>query len=143
MLRNATRTDRPEVESVLTSLKLPIAGIGDWLEGFWLAEHDGTIVGLAGIELYSDGALLRSVGVLPGWQGSGVGKIVVNQALDSARRAGCREVFLLTTTAERYFPRLGFTPISREQVPPGVQQSVEFRGACPASAVVMRRVLTQ
>jgi len=31
-------------------------------------------------------------------------------------------------------------PITRAQVPASVQESVEFRSACPASAEVLRRV---
>jgi amino-acid N-acetyltransferase len=47
----------------------------------------------------------------------------------------------LTTTAERFFPKFGFEPIDREQVPPSVRESVEFQSACPASAIVMRKRL--
>jgi amino-acid N-acetyltransferase len=51
-------------------------------------------------------------------------------------------VFLLTTTAEKFFPRFGFEQIAREDVPPSVQASVEFTSACPTSAIVMRKRLT-
>jgi N-acetylglutamate synthase-like GNAT family acetyltransferase len=50
-------------------------------------------------------------------------------------------LYLLTTTAERYFPSFGFHPIRREQVPAGIRETEEFRSACPASAVVMERNL--
>jgi amino-acid N-acetyltransferase len=50
-------------------------------------------------------------------------------------------VFLLTTAAERFFPKFGFEPVDREQVPPSVGASVEFQSACPASAIVMRKQL--
>jgi amino-acid N-acetyltransferase len=50
-------------------------------------------------------------------------------------------VFLLTTTAERFFPRFGFEEIARDEVPASVQASVEFQSACPASAIVMRKRL--
>ena len=46
---------------------------------------------------------------------------------------------LLTTTAEGWFPRLGFVRVDRARVPAAVQLSVEFTAACPASAVVMWR----
>jgi amino-acid N-acetyltransferase len=55
-----------------------------------------------------------------------------------ARQDGAGAVFLLTTTAERFFPRLGFEPIARAEVPTSVQASAEFQSACPASAVAMR-----
>lgn len=141
LLRAASAADRPAIERLLGELKLPVAGVGDWISQFWVAESNGRIVGVAGIELYGDGALLRSVAVDPAWRSSGLGRTLVDRALDGARSSGARDVFLLTTTAENYFPRLGFVGTSREQVPAGVQGSIEFREACPASAVVMRRAL--
>jgi amino-acid N-acetyltransferase len=141
VLRNATSSDRPAIESLLTSLKLPVAGIGDWLDRYWIAESGGRVVGVAGVEVYRDGALLRSVAVDPAWRGSGLGRTLVGRTLQLARDAGAREVFLLTTTAESYFPRLGFSGASRTEVPEGVRESIEFRGACPDTAVVMRKTL--
>jgi len=106
-----------------------------------VASGTNALVGLAGVELYPDGALLRSVAVHPAWRGTGLGRSLVARALETARAAGARDAYLLTTTAERWFPRLGFAPIAREAVPDGTRQSVEFREACPASAVAMHRAL--
>ena len=146
--RRARQEDRPGAESLLSALELPLAGLEACFRYCWLAEGDDPgaggrppVIGLAGVELYPDGALLRSVAVHPDWRGTGLGRALVTRALDTARAEGAREAYLLTTTAERWFPRLGFAPIGREQVPPGVRQSVEFREACPASAVVMHRRL--
>ena len=50
---------------------------------------------------------------------------------------GLTPLYLLTTTAEDFFPRFGFSRITRQEVPESVRASVEFRSACPASAVVM------
>ena len=73
---------------------------------FIVAEREGELIGVAGLEVYGASALLRSVAVEDGWRGSGVGKALIDRALDQARQAGIEDVFLLTTTAERYFPRL-------------------------------------
>lgn len=141
--------DRRAAEALLGELGLPLAGLDTCFSTSWVAETgdgasaDGltTLVGLAGVELYPDGALLRSVAVHPDWRGTGLGRALVMRALQSARDAGARDAYLLTTTAEGWFPRFGFTPIAREAVPPGVRESVEFREACPASAAVMHRAL--
>jgi amino-acid N-acetyltransferase len=58
--------------------------------------------------------------------------------LDKAREDRCRSLYLLTTTAARFFERFGFRPAERVEVPSSVRRSVEFRGACPESAVLMR-----
>jgi amino-acid N-acetyltransferase len=50
-------------------------------------------------------------------------------------------VFLLTTTAENFFPSFGFQRIERADVPTELEQSPELRGACPASATVMKLTL--
>jgi amino-acid N-acetyltransferase len=50
---------------------------------------------------------------------------------------------LLTTTAERFFPRFGFERVERVDVPASVQASIEFRSACRESAVVMRKRIGQ
>ena len=55
----------------------------------------------------------------------------------TARDAGARDVYLLTTTAEDYFPRFGFARTTREAVPPALKSSAEFTSACPESAAVM------
>jgi amino-acid N-acetyltransferase len=141
ILRGAAATDQPAIEKLLTELELPVAGVGEWISSFWVAEADGRMIGVAGLEIYDDGALLRSVAVVPDRRSSGLGRVLIEQVLHSASSSGAREVFLLTTTAQAYFPKLGFQDIPREKVPPGVRGSIEFREACPASAMVMRRGL--
>jgi amino-acid N-acetyltransferase len=58
-----------------------------------------------------------------------------------AQTVGMPAVYLLTTSAESYFPKFGFVHVTRAQVPASVKQSIEFRSACPASAIVMRKAL--
>ena len=140
-LRRAGPTDLTAVETLLRQLELPTEGVVDWVEWFWVGEHAGTIVGVAGIERYGEAGLLRSVAVARDWQGSGIGRALLDRVLEESRAAGVQDVFLLTTTAEHYFPRLGFACVGRESVPDEMRASAEFTGACPASAVVMRKAL--
>jgi N-acetylglutamate synthase-like GNAT family acetyltransferase len=44
-------------------------------------------------------------------------------------------------TAEHYFPAFGFAPVERDAVPAEIQDTLEFRSACPASAVAMTKPL--
>ncbi len=140
-VRVADKADLTAIHELLEAAGLPLAGVEEWLPSFLVAEHEGRIVAVAGLELYEASALLRSVAVRPEWQGSGLGRELVDRLLSQARERGIQDVYLLTTTAEHYFPRLGFACISRDQVPECVQCSVEFTCACPASAVVMQRTL--
>ncbi|HUR95489.1 MAG TPA: arsenic resistance N-acetyltransferase ArsN2 [Gemmatimonadales bacterium] len=140
-IRNARSDDLAAVRTLLERAGLPTAGVEAWLPHFLVAEHAGDVVAVAGLELYESSALLRSVAVRPDWQGSGLGRQLVDRLLTKAQEGGTRDVYLLTTTADHYFPRLGFACIGREDVPACVQGSVEFTRACPASAVAMRKSL--
>jgi amino-acid N-acetyltransferase len=140
-IRPATRRDAPAIEDLLTRTHLPIDGLADHLDNAIVAEREGRVVASAALEIYEGGALLRSVAVDPAAQGTGLGRRVIDAAIARARRSGVTTLFLLTTTAERFFPKFGFTVVQRAEVPETVRQSVEFRSACPASAVVMRKEL--
>jgi amino-acid N-acetyltransferase len=142
-VRAATAADYEAVTELLRTASLPTAGVPPELTDFLVAEGRGRLVGAVGLEKYGDAALLRSAVVNPSGRGHGIGYALVRRLLDGARHGGIREVYLLTTTAEHYFPRFGFVVIARENVPAAVQASVEFREACPASAVVMRMVLDE
>ena len=113
----------------------------DHLQETMVARRLDEIVGSVALELYSGGALLRSLAVDQPERGGRLGHRLTEAAIARARELGTPALYLLTTTAERFFPRFGFQPIDRTEVPASVQDSVEFRSACPASAVVMRRVL--
>ena len=141
MIEPARERDLTEIHGLLERLQLPVEGVDDHVGTMLVARDGARLVGTAALELYADGALLRSVAVDPAYQGRRVGHHLTEAALQLARAHGARAVFLLTTTAERFFPRFGFEPIGREDVPESVQASVEFRSACPASAIVMRKRL--
>jgi amino-acid N-acetyltransferase len=130
-------SDTAAAYDLLRRSRLPLAGLEDHLETLLVARADGRVIGTAALEVYADGVLLRSVAVDPAYQGRGLGRALTAAALDLARRQGAPLAYLLTETADAFFGRLGFRPVSRGDVAPGVQGSVEFTTACPASARVM------
>jgi amino-acid N-acetyltransferase len=138
-IREATSRDLDAVESLLSANNLPLDGVKDNFSSFVVAEDKGEITGAIGLEKFGPVALLRSAVVSPQHRGSGVGRKLVEHLLERAESEGIEELFLLTTTAEKYFPRFGFAPTTRSAVPAAVKASAEFQGACPDSAVVMTR----
>jgi amino-acid N-acetyltransferase len=134
---NAAPADMPAIRALLEELKLPAADVGAGGQHFVVARDGGTLVGCVGVEAYGESALLRSLAVKPARQGEGLGKALTERAISEARARGARRAFLLTTTAEAYCRRLGFERIGREEVPPGVAASTQFRSLCPATAVCM------
>jgi amino-acid N-acetyltransferase len=130
--------DVERVKELLREQRLPLDGLDDHLDTLLVAREGARVVGSVALELYQDGALLRSLAVAPVVQGQGVGRLLTESVVRLARQRGVRDVFLLTTTAQHYFPRFGFETVDRVEVPESVRQSVEFRSACPASAIAMR-----
>ena len=138
-IREAREQDLPGVEALLGSFNLAIAGVAQHLPGFLVLEDAGRIVASAGLELYGSAALLRSVAVAEAFRNRGLGEAMVTQLLHRARSKGVRTVYLLTTTAQQYFQRLGFETVPRNAVDPATTASAEFGDACCATAVAMRR----
>ncbi|MCB9703870.1 MAG: N-acetyltransferase [Myxococcales bacterium] len=90
------------------------------------------------IEIVSDGggALrgatgLAPMGVLPAWQGRGVGGALVREGLERLRALGRRGVVLVGHPG--YYPRFGFQPASRlglrweHEVPDAAFMAIELR----------------
>lgn len=142
-LRAAAPGDLVEIERLLTAAGLPLAGVPEALPNFVVAESgsaaDAHLVGVAGLEVCRDNALLRSVAVAPEWRSRGLGRALVTRVIADAEARGLRALYLLTTTAEHYFPSFGFERITREVVPADVRATKEFTSACPDTAVVMCR----
>jgi len=140
-LRAATPGDLAAVERLLAAAGLPLDGVAAALPSFVVAEADGAIVGVAGLEVCGDNALLRSVAVAPEWRGRRLGRALVEHVIADAEARGIPALYLLTTTAEDYFPSFGFVRMDRGAVPADVRETAEFRDACPASAAVMAKPL--
>jgi amino-acid N-acetyltransferase len=141
IIGTATPADTQAILSLLERSKLPTAGLLDHLANAIVARNADEVVGSAALEIYANGALLRSVAVDARERGVGLGGQLTEQALAQAKDRGVPAVYLLTTTAQQFFPRFGFEEITRADVPADVQQSIEFTSACPASAIVMRKRL--
>ena len=98
-----------------------------------------TLAGVVGLEIGREVALLRSLVVDPSARGTGLGQSLVAAAEEHARRRGVRTIYLLTTTAEGFFARLGYREASRESAPEAIRRSREFAALCPASAAFMSK----
>jgi amino-acid N-acetyltransferase len=135
-IRPATPDDLARAREVIAAAGLPLDGLDDATVLF-VAEVEGAVVGTVALERYpaADGAvfLLRSAAVVPEHRGGGLGAALVAAALQrvDAERA---PVALLTETAEEWFPRFGFRPVARDELPEALAASAELRGACPGNA---------
>lgn len=142
-IRPAAPTDLAAVERLLSASNLPLEGVREALPAFVVAEVGDDVVGVAGLEVCRDNALLRSVVVQPEWRSHALGRALVTRVIADAEARGIHALYLLTTTAEYYFPNFGFHAITRDAMPDDVRGTTEFLGACPESATVMKRDFEQ
>ncbi|HXV86374.1 MAG TPA: GNAT family N-acetyltransferase [Gemmatimonadales bacterium] len=87
------------------------------LERYVVVTDQDRVVGMGALKPYSpDLAEVIAVAVDPSHQGAGVGRLVVGQLLERARRLGLHEVFALTRRPF-FFHRLGFRPADKSLFP--------------------------
>lgn len=148
LFRSATGDDLRAVTALLELSKLPTAGVAEMFSDdatqFIVAtnpQNTDDVVAVAGVEVCCDNALLRSVAVRDDWRARGLGHLLVERAVAQAEARGIHALYLLTMTAEHYFARFGFGVISRDSVPSDIAESLEFKSACPVSAVAMSKSL--
>lgn len=82
---------------------------------FFVAEAEGKIIGCGALEIYSKKlAEVRSLVVLPEFQGQGIATKLIKLCLKRAKRRKIREV--LTITGEpKLFERLGFRSFKKQK----------------------------
>ncbi len=128
--------------ALLTSARLPVEDLTDrHCEHFFYTGAEAAPDGLVGLELFGDVALLRSLVVADALRGSGAGSMLLAHAENHARGQGVTHLYLLTTTAERFFARRGYVRASRQTAPPAIRATREFAGICPASSAFMVKQL--
>lgn len=128
--------------ALLAEAQLPTEDLTEaHCQHFFFAGPAQRPTGLVGLEMFGDVALLRSLVVTPERRGKGEGIALLEHAEDYARARGVRELYLLTTTAEKFFEKQGFVRASREAAPAAIARTREFAGICPASSAFMVRQL--
>lgn len=137
-IRDGTGQDRDQILALLSSSGLPVHDVdSSGALCFLVAEMDGNVVGCVGREVHGLHALLRSFAVAAGLRNSGVGSTLFREAESRCHAEGVREAYLLTTTAEAFFVRCGFTRLDRTCAPAAIRATSEFTSTCPVSAAFM------
>lgn len=82
---------------------------------FFIAEQDGEAVGCCCLEVYSPKiAELRSVVVLPASRRQGIGKMLIETAIEEFRRLNIRQLLVVTSNVD-YFKSHNFGPCLNEK----------------------------
>lgn len=99
-------------------LARPLSKIYDHLRDFWIRESpDGGLAGCVALQFcWRDLAEIRSLAVHPDHRSGGIGRALVNRALEEAAAFHVERVFTLTYRPG-FFEQLGFSIISRNDLP--------------------------
>jgi amino-acid N-acetyltransferase len=138
----AGATDLPAVVHLLDASGLPHRDVTAALLAHYLvAKRGAALLGVVGLEPLGTVGLLRSLAVASSDRGCGLG-IELTCALERhARGLGIAELYLLTTTAEPFFGKLGYRAMPRDGAPPAIQGTTEYRELCASTSVCMVKKL--
>jgi amino-acid N-acetyltransferase len=132
--------DLNTIVALLHSVDLPTADLTpDRLKHLCVARENNQVIGLVGLEICGQDALLRSLVVVQAHRGQRLGEALVAAIEELARREGVGALALLTTTAVPFFTRLGYRAIDHSSAPVGLQTTAEFARLCHSHAYVRPR----
>lgn len=135
------KSDLEEVKKLLLENDLPIDDIEESAVQFLVAKEGNTIVAIIGLEQYTTTGLLRSLAVRDSYKNKRIGRNLVEYLFEYCKNNAIRKLYLLTTTAEKYFEKFDFNKVQREITPTVIRKTKEFSDICPATAVVMKKSL--
>jgi amino-acid N-acetyltransferase len=141
IVRRIRAVDLAAAEALLISTRLPTEELILHIDNVFAAWDGAAMVGVVGLEDHGGLGLLRSLAVAESHRRKGLARLLCDTVLARAATLGLPEIWLLTTTAEDWFLRAGFERVDRDHAPPCVRTHRQFTGLCPASAVLMRRLL--
>jgi amino-acid N-acetyltransferase len=123
-VRNATVKDVDIIHSLIcryAQLDMMLfrskAYIFDNLQMFNVAEDKGSVIGCCALQvIWSDIAEIKSLAVDQREHNKGVGRALVERAIEQARDLGVQKVFALTLAPE-FFKKLSFTVVDKKTLP--------------------------
>lgn len=134
--------DKNEIVALLEAAALDTSDLtAAKLRHFVILRDGSAIVGTVGLEPFGDAALLRSLAVSETHRGEGLGVQLVQSIESYAGSLNVKTLYLLTTTADAFFSKLGYFPADRAKVPEQIASTPEFTTICPDSSVCMQKLL--
>lgn len=123
VVRAAGAQDLAPVLELLAAEGLPTDGVAPAFPRFVVVGRPP--VGAAGAQLFGETALVRAVVVAPEHRRQGLGTRLMKSALDGARVAGVKRVYLVTEQPTEFLRRLGFREVPRLTVDPAILGAVD------------------
>lgn len=134
----ATAADLPGICRLLGLAGLPSDDLTERsLKHFLVLRDEGVLIAAIGLEAYDDAALLRSLVVAESARGRGYGAQLTAAAEALANNLGIASIYLLTTSADKFFLARGYRVVRRHEAPECIQATAQFSALCPSTAIVM------
>lgn len=141
-IRPAGPEDLGAIKVLLAVCLLPSQEVDDANCAFFVAESERGIIGVCCIESCGSAvALLRLLGVMPGYRKQQIGRRLAHRAMNHAEEQGLDHLYLLTETAKSYFQSIGFTLLDPKAAPSELCKSKLFSRLSRANAQLMFRHL--
>ncbi len=137
----AINEDWKAILNLLNQATLPTDDIKINIHHFVVAKVEDMVVGCIGLEDYSTIGLLRSFAVDERYRNQRIGKNLISQLNSYALQKGITQLYLLTTTASKYFAREDFEVIDRNIIPELIKKTSEFKYLCPSEAICMYKTI--
>lgn len=124
IVRKARLTDVEEMHHLVNNyadkgmmLSRPRSMLYEYIRDFAVAEENNEILGVGALHImWGDLAEIRALAVKEGFANQGIGKKIVEFALDEAKALGIPKIFTLTYQPG-FFKKLGFSEVSKENMP--------------------------
>jgi len=124
LIRRAKVKDAEDIFKILQifavqGILLPrsLNSIYENIRDFFVFEENGEIEGVGSLHVFwEDLAEIKSLAVLPEYQGKGIGRKIVEKCIEDAKELGIKKVFALTYVPE-FFHRLGFKTVDKSLFP--------------------------
>lgn len=141
IIKQATEREFDAIKKLLDDNNLPTTDIYQDNIQLFIGLIDDKIMSVIGLEKYKNVGLLRSLAVTDLFKNQQVGSRLIRHIVDLCASEHIDKIYLLTTTADKYFVKFGFTKIERMEAPDILKQTREFKDICPVSAVLMYKSL--
>jgi N-acetylglutamate synthase-like GNAT family acetyltransferase len=140
-LRTVEQSDYAALATVLAENNLLSGDLDGENKRFFAFEDDsGWRVGVGGLEIYGDVAILRSFLTMSCHRGEGLGAQMLEEVLAAAKASGVRDAYLFTENAQGFFEKQGFKLVRREEAPAAIKASAQFAEHCRTATFMHRQL---
>jgi len=127
----------PDIYRLLEAADLPNEDIDEIEITFWGVLQEERVIAVIGLQIFGDAGLMRSLAVDANHRNQSWAEDLIKELLKHCQILHLETVYLLTTTAKKYFHHRGFMEISRDHLPAEIKKSTVYEDLCPQDATAM------